>query len=134
MQDDLNANARSEPFVFAKTQVQAIDTANIILSDTYMADVTGLFPSLPEVSQSDKLLLSKKQRFGVLTGMSKELAEMVSLNEELFEKTKGVLAQELAGLRGEDDVRDPFRVKTKGRPKKSRFVSSLESKKARRRV
>src|SRR5205823_4673480 len=112
-------------FLFAKTN----NYTDIVLPpDTYMVDIMGLFPSLPEVSQSNKLLLSKKRRFGVLTGMSKEIAERASSNQELFEKMKCVLAQELAGLRGENDIQDPLQVKTKGRPKKSRFVSSMESK------
>src|SRR5262249_39746284 len=102
---------------------------NVPVPDTYMADILDLFPSLPEVSESNKLLISKKQRFGVLTGMSKELAERASSNQEVFERLKGVLAQELAGLRGEDDIKDPVEVKGKGSPRKSRCVSSVESKK-----
>jgi hypothetical protein len=132
MQDDSNADVREEPFLFARTQHRTLDNMDTTpVPDTYMEDVLGLFPSLPEVSQSDQLLVSKKRRFGVLTGMSKELAERASSNQELFEKLKDVLAQELAGLRGEDDIEDPLQVKTKGRPKKSRFVSSVESKKGR---
>ena len=131
-QDDPNTDVREEPFLFARAQHQALNDAdNAPVPDTYMADILGLFPSLPEVSESDKLLVSKKKRFGVLTGMSKELAEMASSNQEVFERLKGVLAQELRGLRGEDDIKDPLEVKTKGRPKKSRFVSSVESKKGR---
>jgi hypothetical protein len=84
---------------------------------------------MPEVSESDRLNISKKKRFGVLTGMSKELAEMASSNQEVFERLKSVLVREIRGLRADDDVEDPQQVKTKGRPKKSRFVSSVDSKK-----
>ena len=129
-QDDPNTNVRELPFLFARTQAHD-SSENTSVPDTYMADILGLFPSLPEVSESDKLLISKKQRFGVLTGMSKELAERASSNQELFERLKGVLAREIAGLRGEDDIKDPLEVKGKGRPRKSRFVSSVESKKGR---
>src|SRR5262249_41826758 len=111
-------------------QHQALDSMDpAFVPDTYMADILSLFPFLPEVSQSDRLLVSQKRRFGVLTGMSKEIAQRASLNPELYERLKDVFTKELAGLRGEDEVKDPLEVKTKGRPKNSRFVSSVESKK-----
>ena len=96
-----------------------------------MADILAIFPSLPKFSESVWLLLSNNQRFGVLTGLSKELAEMASSNHEVFERLKTVLAKEIRVLKGDDGIEDPVRVKTKGRPKKSRFVSSVESKKER---
>jgi hypothetical protein len=131
-QDDPNTDVREEPFLFARTQHQALDSTDTMsVPDIYMADILGLFPSLPAVSESDKLNISKKKRFGVLTGMSKELAEMASSNQEAFEKLKSMLAREIRGLKGDDDIEDPQQIKTKGRPKKSRFVSSVESQKGR---
>ena len=132
MQDDPNIDVREEPFLFAQTQLQGLgDLDNAPVPDTYMADILALFSSLPEASESNKLLVSKKQRFGVLTGMSKELAERASSSQELFQKLKGVLEEQLADLRGEDEIKDPIEVKGKGRPRKSRLVSSVESKKGR---
>ena len=54
---------------------------------------------IEEVQQMENLPISgtytedtsKKQRFDVLSGMFKELAERASLDKELFEKLRGVL-------------------------------------------
>ena len=89
---------------------------------------------MPEVSESDKLNISKKKRFGLLAGMSKELAEMASSNQEVFERLKSVLVREVRGLRGDDDVEDPQQVKTKGRPKKHGSSARWSRRRAGRRL
>lgn len=134
LQDNPDINLMTEPFVFSETQKDEIgNTESREVPKSYMEDILRLFPKLPIASRSDQLLLSKKRRFGVLSGMSKELADKASVSHEGFERIRSILAGEMAALRNEEEVKDPTYVTGKGRPRKSRLTSAAEPRKGRQR-
>lgn len=91
-----------------------------------MSDMLKAFPMLPSLSQDDQSLLSKKRRHGEISGRMTDISRLVDSNPELFEMVKDSLDQVIVIGNGDEGMKDPASVKTKGRPKKTRTKSVLE--------
>jgi len=118
---------QKEPFVFSDTVKANIDHEDIqVVSNTYMQEIHSLFPPPAHLPPSTGEELTRKRRFGELTGLFKKVAERAAENRDKYEKTLQLLRSELANTVGVEDLHDPTHVKGKGRPKKRRLVSAAE--------
>jgi hypothetical protein len=131
-QESTNLDLNKEPFVYAdsmKPYLDDIDETRI--PDNFMDDILGAFPTPQRTSCVEATLVSKKRRYGELTGLSKMIAERVSSDPRGFDRVKDLLTKELASLRGDEEVRDPAYIKGKGRPRVKRLRSAAEPRKGR---
>jgi hypothetical protein len=94
---------------------------------TFMSDIFKIFPSAPSLSQDDQSHLSKKRRHGEISGLVKDIFNVVESSPEMFEIVKEGLSDVIVKGRGLDGMKDPVHVKAKGRPRKSRMKSSMET-------
>ncbi|KAF9401090.1 hypothetical protein BGZ94_005314 [Podila epigama] len=134
--DDLQDNVHLEetfgPFVYPKTQKDSGsgaggDDVSNGPGATFMSNLLKAFPLQTSLSQADQTRLAQKHRHGEISSLIKDLMSFVSSNPSAFEMAKEGLSQVLVQGKGIGNMKDPACVKTKGRPKKIRFKSSLEA-------
>ena len=129
LQDNTSLDISKEPFVFADTVADKLNINDLNpLPATYMTEIHSLFPAHLVAPKTNTTELSQKRRYGVLTGLSKQIAEKVSTDAVEYERIKGILVEQLADLRELEELKDPTYIKGKGRPKRSRLSSNAESK------
>ena len=102
-------------------------TTNVPISNTYMKHILAAFPETSP-SLSERPSLVRKRQYGEIIGLSKQIAEKASEDPEQFERIKGILVQQLAHMRDEEEVNDPVQVKAKGRPRNKRLKNAMEIK------
>lgn len=130
LQEHLHIDPSDEPFVFADTLKQDLEDADRTpVPEDFMNDILAAFASCQSVPRPEAKLISKKRRYGELTGLSKEIAERISSDPKKFERIKNLLTKELADLRDVEEIRDPAYVIGKGRPRVKRLKSAAEPKK-----
>ncbi|KAG0247023.1 hypothetical protein BG011_002203, partial [Mortierella polycephala] len=115
LQDMTDLESSSVPFLRAKTQKVHLDEG--VTVDTpaasYMSDVKNAFPLAPTLSRDDQGLLSKKRRYGEISGLMKDLIRVVDSNPENFEMVKEAINQVIVKGKGDAGVQDPAYVKAK---------------------
>ena len=102
------------------------------MPDTYMTQIHTAFPVLSSSTVGDPVSFTKKRKYGELIGLSKKIAEAASEDTEEYERVKKILQQQLAKLRGNDEVGDPVHVRSKGRPRSKRLKNVVEQNKRNR--
>ncbi|KAK3847074.1 MAG: hypothetical protein J3R72DRAFT_416917 [Linnemannia gamsii] len=68
---------------------------------TFMSDILKIFPSEPSLSRDDQSHLSKKRRHGEISGLMKDLYNVMDKNPEMFEVVKECLDEAIVKGRGE---------------------------------
>lgn len=103
------------PFLRTKTQKAYVgsEDVNVNPTATYMVDIQGMFPLAPSLSRDDQSQLSKKRRYGEISGLMKDIITVVGSNPEVFEMVKESLDQVMVKGRGVEGMKDPAHVKTK---------------------
>lgn len=131
LQDSIDLEESMGPFLRTKTQKAYVgsEDVNVNPTATYMVDIQKMFPLAPSLSRDDQSRLSKKRRYGEISGLMKDIITVVDSNPEVFEMVKESLDQVIVKGRGVEGMKDPAHVKTKGRPKTSRIRSVTEVKK-----
>ncbi|KAF8937925.1 hypothetical protein BGZ58_001905 [Dissophora ornata] len=89
-------------------------------------DLLKIFPLTPSLTRDDQAQLSKKRRFGEISGLMKDIIKVVDSNPDMFEMVKESLDHVIVKRRGYEGMKDSVHVKAKGRPKMSRMKSSME--------
>lgn len=127
-QDNVSLDVSTKSFVqaFIHTPDSGGDVADIP-GDSYMNDVLDAFPMSPTILPDDQHRLSQKRQFAELSGRFKEVNRALENNPDLFEMVKTSFDDIIIKSRGVDEMLDPENVKAKGRPRKSRLKSSVET-------
>lgn len=129
LQDSQDLEDSFGPFLCAMTQKSKIseDEISSAPGSMFMSDIFKIFPLPTSLSRDDQSQLSKKRRHGEISGRMKDIIAVVDSNPEMFDLVKEGLDQVIVKGRGAEGMKDPVQVKSKGRPKKKRITSSIES-------
>jgi len=129
LQDSQDLEESFGPFLCAITQKPKVgeDEISSAPGPMFMSDIFKVFPLPTTLSRDDQSLLSKKRRYGEISGRMKDIIAVVDSNPEMFELVKEGLDQVIVKGRGVEGMKDPVHVKAKGRPRKTRITSTMES-------
>ena len=131
LQDSGELEESFGPFLHIMTQKANVDKNEDGVLDvpvvTFMSDIFKIFPPTTSLSRDDQSQLSKKRRYGEISGLVKDILKVVDSSPEMFEMVKESLGDIIVKGRGLEGMRDPAHIKAKGRPKKSRIKSNMET-------
>jgi len=95
-----------------------------------MNGILNLFPTNLSMTNTNPSLILKKCQYGILTGLSKQITELVASNSNTFNHIESILQNQLAEIKKDRGiVNDPFYIKGKGRPLTKCIKGELEPKK-----
>lgn len=129
IQDDIWLDISTEPFVSA-THPSMDRNSDLPMRDgpdtMFMSDIGRVFPLPSPITQDDQTVLTLKWCHGEISGMMKDIVQLVEAQPEKFQALRDQIQQVIILGRGE--VLDPEVCAKKGRPKTVRTRSILERK------
>lgn len=125
-QDDSKFDISSQPFLHPNTSARKPDhrANNTGLPVDFLRVLQTLFPSNPPARPNQEVV-AQKHMYGELMGRIKKVSSDRTMCKRVLDAVDVVLA-DAEGIEG---LKDPKRVKIKGRPRKSRIKSAMDEKK-----